>query len=342
MKNKNIFFIAFTSITLLAVLLYHMNVGTVVTSSSMAQSLPAEQAEPQSSSSPLFPTAQANFIADMAQQLIEHHAHDIHKIEVQVTLVDFRQFVIEQYPDSGARIFEAIIERAFPAYISNIQQAINKMMAYDQWMTENYLMLSELDDLSENELIWGQRYNLFGEDAKRIWGDELDSEAAKRKAIQELIAQLNQDAQHSLNEKLYLLTDTIQTEYGPIDSHPMVSKGLVARLFFGLDSVQTTLSDMDAQKRASIIQDVRSQLGFSEQDITQLKQRDEQSEQAWQNGYRYVEQRKQLVDRFEGAALEAQLVRLQQAFFNESAATIAAEEKSGFYRFERPRLYGSN
>ena len=94
--------------------------------------------------------------------------------------------------------------------------------------------------------------------------------------------------------------------------------------------------------RQNAINESRKQLGFTDDDIKLLAQEDKIKEQRWQNGYQYMSARDQLSQAYEGDDLESKLLELREKYFNNEAPTIKAEEDSGFYRYNRPRLYGSN
>ena len=52
--------------------------------------------------------------------------------------------------------------------------------------------------------------------------------------------------------------------------------------------------------------------------------------------------RDQLVSVYSGEELELRLTELQDQYFKHEAPTIKKEEASDFFRYKRPRLYGSN
>jgi hypothetical protein len=73
-----------------------------------------------------------------------------------------------------------------------------------------------------------------------------------------------------------------------------------------------------------------------------MEQVDERREARWQNGLAYLQERARLEASFEGEALEGELRALREEYFAHEAPTIEAEERDGFFRFERPRVYGRN
>lgn len=55
-----------------------------------------------------------------------------------------------------------------------------------------------------------------------------------------------------------------------------------------------------------------------------------------------MEDRSALTASCQGEELQSRLADLKERYFGKQAATIRAEESSGFFRFQRPRCYGSN
>jgi hypothetical protein len=113
-------------------------------------------------------------------------------------------------------------------------------------------------------------------------------------------------------------------------------------MYFRLESVQQDLENMPPLDRQQALAKSRRQLGYTESSISELAKQDEAKELRWKNGYEYMAHRDQLATSYEGADLQQRLRGLRTEYFNHEAATIEAEEKSGFMRYERPRVYGSN
>jgi hypothetical protein len=86
----------------------------------------------------------------------------------------------------------------------------------------------------------------------------------------------------------------------------------------------------------------RRELGFGDEEIEQLAELDAVKESRWQNGLAYMEERRRIAATFEGETLERELALLRERYFEIAAKTIEREEASGFFRFERPRIYGRN
>lgn len=302
--------------------------------SPLALATPSQGVDPLSSESA--------FVDHFVQELKKHHANDIHLPIVQVKMHDFKLFAVEQFPETGVDLFQRIMMKAFPDHYGQILKLVALMDAYTQWYADNLRDLNELSAIERKGQVWGKRRELFGELAQEIWQYEEDEAESKRIAVHETLDALRTDRSMPLSERLYILQNAIVEQYGPDHEQQMISKSLVADVYFNLDSVQQDLHDMSPQERAEVIANSRRQLGFTEEDIQYLAQQDAERESRWQKGYAYMEERDAITQQYSGDELMSQLQTLREKHFGREAPTIAKEEESGFMRYTRPRLYGSN
>jgi hypothetical protein len=124
----------------------------------------------------------------------------------------------------------------------------------------------------------------------------------------------------------------------PIWGYP----GMLVELFVREDAVQRDLASLAPAARAGELAEIRRALGFDDEGIARAAALDERREARWQKGLGYMEERARLAASFEGEALEAELRALREEVFAHEAVTIEREEREGFFRFERPRIYGRN
>ena len=117
---------------------------------------------------------------------------------------------------------------------------------------------------------------------------------------------------------------------------------MLAELFLRMDAVQRELAALSPAARAGELARIRRELGFADDEIERMAKVDERREARWQNGLAYMQERARLEATFDGDALEAELRALREEHFAHEAPTIEREERDGFYRFERPRIYGRN
>lgn len=288
------------------------------------------------------PSQRAAFIADMVSQMRAKHGHEIADVRIQASLADFKQFILEEFSADGLAIFTQIISQAFPQYAQQIFLLLENLAQYDDWHVDNLLTLNDLNFMERKGRIWKVRHEMFGRDADLLWEHELTEAGNKQETVLQTIESLGQANNIALQERLEILQKTINEQYAETEEGLLIGKSMVSQIFFGLESVQNNLKDLSQAERQQIIDESRQRMGFSEADVKQLAERDQQNEARWQNGYAYMNARDQLKQNYAGEQLEGQLKTLREQYFKQESKTIEAEESSGFYRFERPRVYGSN
>ena len=282
------------------------------------------------------------FIDTLSDQMKQQHGHEISSVLVQLSMADFRLFALEQFPVKGESVFQQIIRNAFPNYADSIFTLLANMRQYNEWHMDMLLTLNDMNSLTRKGTLWEKRTELFGDLAQEIWQHELDGEENKQKNIQETLALLHQASELSMTDRLNILTDSINEQYGDEHSNFLISKGMVADIYFNLDSVQTDLEKMNDTERENALAESRRQLGFTPERIEELAQQDKDNETRWKNGYEYMSARDQVVSLYSGSELDVKLNDLRIKHFKHEAETIDKEEQSDFYRYKRPRLYGSN
>jgi hypothetical protein len=321
---------------------YQPRVNIVTEDTAASSMVPEENSLPTASVSSHDIDGVQAFIDTLSNKMKDQHAHEIESVLVQLSMADFRQFVLEQFPVKGESVFQQIMRTAFPAYAESIFAVLANMRLYNDWHVGMLLTLNDMNPLTRKGTLWGKRRDIFGELAQQIWQQELDSEEANRKNVQETLALLHKASHLSMTERLYILTDNINQLYGDEHSNLLISKGMVADIYFHLDSVQHDLKNMVETERSDALAASRRQLGFTDKNIEEMALQDKAKEIRWKNGYEYMSARDQLINLYKGAELDGKLTDLREKHFKHEAATIKKEEKTDFYRYNRPRLYGSN
>lgn len=286
---------------------------------------------------------------DYVQQLIvlikQEFGDQIRQIAVQAKLKEFRDDLIKNYPRQGEAMFRQVIEAAFPDHASSIFQVMALLDEYEAWLLAHMPELNRMDLAQQQEFIWSKRYELFGEDAPMIWEQNLSPQDERERAIAQSIAMLDQAEDLSIEDKLYRLQAAFDEAYADTATQFLVDTSSVkSQVFFRFDSVQQELAGMEPAQRQERINDFRRQMGFDDQQIARMAARDQKREQRWQNGYAYMEARRKLE---QSASTEGEfdtrVSALREEYFGNEARTIMKEEEElGFFRYERPRIYGWN
>ncbi|MGP4843949.1 hypothetical protein ACTXGQ_07450 [Marinobacter sp. 1Y8] len=282
------------------------------------------------------------YINEQAIALLEAYGETIQSKRTQAMLLDKLSDVLARYPDNGWVIFASIVQSAFPDYAAEILVTVKRMAEYEYWLAENQLALSDLSVMERNGALWTKRRAMFGDDAAVIWADEQEAWNQKQQQVKQAMQALDQSKINSLDETLFQLKSTLDDTYGAGVQAAAVNQGVVAQAYFGFESVQSRLRTLSPEARQQKINDVRRQIGYSDAQVANLAKHDARREKRWNNGNAYMEERNKLAQNLKGAELDQAVADLRQEYFEAEAQTIRKEEDSGFFRYERPRLYGRN
>ncbi|WP_333003529.1 hypothetical protein [Vibrio coralliilyticus] len=283
-----------------------------------------------------------NIVNSLAIQLQNELKDRINQIEIQVGLRDFRDYLAEKYPDQSPSLFHEVIKQAFPEYADIIFEKIALMEDYEQWLLSEMKPLLAMTFEEKQIAMWAKRRELFGDDADIIWSAELAEREQRIADTQKSIELLNSAYDMEINQRLFTLKATIETNFAEQAGGKILSPAMMASTFFSLDSVQHDLSNMSLYERAQQLASIRRDLGYSESQIEKAAKQDEENELRWQIGYQYMGERQALLASLSGEELDNQLTQLRTDYFGDQASTLEKEEQQGFYRFERPRVYGRN
>ena len=287
-------------------------------------------------------SATRRYVDEQAIALLKAYGETIQSKRTQAMLLDTLSDVLARYPDNGWVIFASIVQTAFPDYAADILVTVKRMAEYEYWLAENQLALAALSEMERNGALWSKRRAMFGDDAAIIWADEQEAWAQKQQKVQQAMQALDQSKINSLDETLFQLQTALDETYGAGVQAAAVNQGVVAQTYFGFESVQSKLRTMSPEARQQKINDMRRQMGFSEAQVDNLAKHDARREKRWNNGNAYMEERNQLAQNLQGPELDKAVEDLRQEYFEAEAETIRKEEESGFFRYERPRLYGRN
>lgn len=288
------------------------------------------------------PDLSQNLIDATAVMLLERYGDSIDSKRTQARLLEERQKLAEKYPDFGLDLFQQAVAVAFPELEHEILQIVAKMAAYREWLESSYLSLQEMSLLEREGRLWAKRQQLFGADAEIIWANERAARADKEQAMQAELKQLDQADEITLDEAVFQLESSITEIYGHGLERQVISPGVLAGTLFSFEAVQEELEALPAEERQEEINRLRKKLGFSDEEVESLAARDRQRQQRWENGKAYMTERQALAQQYTGEPLKQELDSLRRQYFENSAKTIELEESDGFFRFNRPRVYGRN
>ena len=296
----------------------------------------------QKNGSPTLHVDNHELVKELAQKLRLELGESIQHVEIQIGLEDFRQYLRQQYQDNTDSLFRSVIRQAFPAYAESIFANLSLMEEYESWLLAEMKSLLGMSFEQKQVAIWAKRRELFASDADVIWSAELAEREQRMADTKKSIELLNHAYDMEINQRLYALKATIETNFSEQVGGNILSPAMLASTFFSLDSVQQDLEKMSPYERSEQLASIRRDLGFSERQIEKAALKDEKNELRWQVGYQYMGERQALLDSLTGEELDTELNRLRISYFGDEASTLEKEEQQGFYRFKRPRVYGRN
>jgi hypothetical protein len=165
---------------------------------------------------------------------------------------------------------------------------------------------------------------------------------AEEQALRDAILGVAADESLPLAARLERYRDAASKAQEQAPGAPLDHPGMLAEAFLRTEAVQRELAAMSPSERAGELAHIRRELGFREEEITRMAEIDAWRESRWQNGLAYMAERARISQSFAGDALADELSALRAEHFGHEAPTIEAEEREGFYRFQRPRVYGRN
>jgi hypothetical protein len=351
MKNIRLFLVVLFVTVLVVIIL----ISNMLNTSNQVSDKALELVAPMTSVSPPLPPSEheANnerlsdispndFEAELIAKLQANYQARIGELTVQASLINVKKHVLNLYPSDGEEIFKRIIHAAFPSHATAILMLIERLETYNLWLIDNQLMLSELPAKARDGAVWIKRRELFGKDADVLWSADVEKSAQKQIKMHEIFQDLNDTNETTLDEKLYQLQEIINEHVADSLQELAVNPGMLSQAFFNFDSVQNTLKVLPPEDRQLEINRVRRQLGYDEEMIAQLQEKDSDKNKRWENGLSYMQARQTLEETMSGEALESALSKLRQEHFKNEASTIEKEEKTDFFRFERRRVFGRN
>lgn len=166
---------------------------------------------------------------------------------------------------------------------------------------------------------------------------------AQEQALRDALVRIGEDEQLPLEARLERYREALDAARASAPDAPVFGyPSMLTEIFLRTAGVQRQLAAMSPAERAAALAQIRGDLGFDEEGIARMAAIDERREARWQVGLAYMQERARVAATFEGDARDAELRALREEYFADEAPTIEAEERDGFFRFERPRVYGRN
>lgn len=290
------------------------------------------------------PLAGSDPLSDQyVRELRKYYGATIAEKSTQAALLGLRDYFMAGRQGTGENLFHTLLTRAFPGHADEILKTLADLDSYERWLEENRDMLLRMSPEERLAALWKQRTALFGEEAHRIFSGEMLATEARKAKVQDTLAVLNESQDTSVDDKLELYQGVLREAYADTpESYILEQKGILSTVFFSMDSVQDGLRRMDPEARRQEISRIRRSMGLTEEQAEAMAKRDADNELRWEIGLRYMEEREAVEKAYEDSEREEKIKELRERFFDDEANTIELEEKDGFFRFRRPRIYGRN
>lgn len=278
--------------------------------------------------------------AELIEQLQAEYGATIEHPSTQMRMIEkLMRYFQERYPDGWEQALLAAVRAAFPELYDEIAELLRDRLEYEKWMKENQARMRALPSDARYEALRQRREELFGHDvAEELWASEL-----KNRAIGEALATIDAQEGASVTDKLAMYRESLADIHGDkVDSFLERHRHQAMTHFFDLSSVQQALSGMGADQRRQTMREIRKGMGLDDEALTRWDTLDQNRDQRWDQGARYMAERSALAGTYAGDALEQRVHELRVRYFGDEAETIRSEEQGGFFRFERERQYGRN
>ena len=181
-------------------------------------------------------------------------------------------------------------------------------------------------------------------DAARRFQTELArAAAASEQKLRDRLLRVGEDDSLTLDARLERYRDVLQAARLEAPDAPIFQfPSMLAEMFLRMQLVQRELAALGPGARQGELDRSRRELGYDDAAFARMQQLDARHEASWQNGLEYMQERERIAASFGGDAREQELQHLRERYFGDTAPTIEREERDGFFRFARPRIYGRN
>ncbi|TGM24041.1 hypothetical protein [Leptospira meyeri] len=278
-------------------------------------------------------------VEEIARILQEKYGKNIDHPGAQIAMIEeLMKDLPKLYPNDWVRILNQILGFAFPDKVLELMRMSENLYNYNKFREANMSKVGLMSDEARKQMMWKERYRLFGEKADQIWAME-----KKMTTIGDTLKRITESPAGNLDAKLSQYSQTLKDQFGKEYSRVMENKRQQLTEGF-MVAVQKDLKVLSFGERKSALREIRSAMGMDSAALSRWDTLEEEREKAWQNQQKYAEKRTQLSSKKGGMTPEdeKQLDALRKQYFGEEAEIIKNEEASGYYRAREERTYGVN
>lgn len=199
----------------------------------------------------------------VAERLKELFYENIKNTTIQIQLLDkLRAYLIEKYGSEWRAHLNDIIDSEFSSHSQELLATLQKMETYQEqskdYLENAKLMAASGTDIQElEEGVWQARYDIFGEDAEKIW-----QSGHSRRQLKTAFKSLENQTL-TIPEKLTIIKSDIERIY--VNNEQNYLSDNVTELsekFLDLPSVKESLLDMSGNERRLALRTIRRSFGM--------------------------------------------------------------------------------
>jgi len=277
--------------------------------------------------------------AETVAHLQDKFGATIHNKHTQVKAIEkLIEYLRKNYPDDWEQRLQALLARAFPGLADKLYATYQSMTGYNEWLKSHREELAQMDSAARRAALRDARLQFFGPDADEIWAESL-----RHDHILETVDSIRESpaTASTVEEKFEAFVGAVEETYGA-DAPTFLERRQAELMdnFLAIDTVQDGLHGMDDAQRAQQLTEIRRGMGMDDAALGRWRELDAQRDEAWDSGERYMQQRDEITQKYQGDDQARRLADLRSRTFGQEAEVIQQEENSGFFRFGHRRVYG--
>jgi hypothetical protein len=269
-------------------------------------------------------------------KLLDAYANTIDHPRIRLQAIQkLVNYLKQAYPDTWREHVAQYLRAAFPEQAERLYAQFLSWEEYTAWMQGNYQATMAMPVDQRRDFIWAKRKQFFGEEATLIWAKEIEEQQ-----VSDAVAELGQLKQAPFEEKAAYYNARLEEIYADeFEAYKRKYSQKVMDQFLSAEDVQQDLRNMPADRRQASLDDFRRSIGLDELAVKRWSDLDATRDTRWQTGETYMQRRAQILSE---KGDDADLDSLRNELFGAEAQTIRDEEASGYFRFQRKRIYGQN
>lgn len=278
-------------------------------------------------------------VEEIARILQEKYGKNIDLASVQIALLEeLMKDLPKLYPNDWVKVLHQILGYAFPDKALELFRMSENLYAYNKFREASMSKIGLMSDEARREMMWKERYRLFGEKADQIWALE-----KKMNNVTDALKRIEDSPVGSVDAKLSTYQKVLKDQFGK--DLPRVMENKRQQFTDGfMVSVQKDLKVMSPVARKSALREIRETMGMDPAALKRWDALEDEREKVWQNQKKYAEKRTKLLGKKSSPSPEEEkeLDSLRKELFGEEADIIKNEEASGYFRSAEERTYGIN